>query len=94
MLVSNACHASFKEAVAKTFDGSHPCNLCQAVAEGAKAGKKSEVVPTIGKMDLMCVTRTLAWLPPWTEYEFAPFRVSIPEHSLAPPSPPPRGWMS
>ena len=94
MLLSNACHASLSEAVAKTFDGAHPCDLCHAVAEGKKSEKKSEAVPTIAKMDLICVTRTLTWLPPWVQSEFAPLRFSIPEYSLAPPSPPPRGWMS
>ncbi len=94
MLLSNACHVSLREAVAKTFDGAHPCNLCHAVADGKKSENKSEVVPTIVKMDLICVTRALPWLPPSVRYEFAPFRVSIPDYSPAPPSPPPRGWMS
>ena len=94
MLLSNACRAPLGEAVAKTFDGAHPCNLCHAVTEGNKSEKKSEVLPTVAKMDLICVTRTLSWLPPWVRYEFAPFPFSIPEYSLAPPSPPPRGWMS
>jgi len=90
MLLSNACRVPLGDAVAKTFDGAHPCNLCHAVDEGKKSEKKSDIVPTIAKIDLICVTRTLTWLPPWGDYEFASFRFSVPEHSLAPPSPPPR----
>jgi hypothetical protein len=90
MLVTNIRHTTLSEAVAKTFDGGHPCNLCHAVAEGKKSEKKSEVLPTIAKIDLICTTRTLLWLPPWSEYDFAALRFSIPERSLAPPAPPPR----
>ena len=90
MFVANARHAPLSEAVAKTFDGNHPCDLCHAVAEGKKSEKKSEVLPTIAKMDLICATRTLRWLPPWTPYDYAAVPFSIPERSLAPPGPPPR----
>jgi len=90
MLVSNARRVPLSEAVAKTFDGAHPCDLCHAVAEGKTSEKKSQVIPTAAKIDLICVTRIFTWLPPWVgyEYEREPFFLS--EFSLAPPSPPPR----
>ncbi len=91
MLLTNARRAPLSEAVAKTFDGAHPCDLCHVVAEGNKSEKKSDVVPTIAKLDLICVTQTLAWLPPWVRYEYEGLRFSTPEYSFAPPSPPPRG---
>ena len=90
MLVSNACHAPLSEAVAKTFDGNHPCDLCHAVATGQKSEKKSEILSTIGKMDLICTTRTLGWLPPWVPYDYPRRHSAIPERSPAPPVPPPR----
>jgi hypothetical protein len=34
MLVANARHVPLTEAVAKTFDGEHPCSLCHAVEAG------------------------------------------------------------
>lgn len=90
MLVENVRHVPLSEAMARTFDGSHPCDLCHAVTEGKKSEKKSEILPTIAKMDLICVTRALNWLPPWVQYDYAAVCVSIPERSLAPPAPPPR----
>ena len=93
MLVENVRHEPLSEAVARTFDGSHPCDLCHVVAEGKKSEKKSEVLPTIAKMDLICTTRTLSWLPPWVPYAYAAMRVSISERSLAPPAPPPRALL-
>lgn len=90
MLVANVRHVPLSEAVAKTFDGAHPCDLCHAVAEGKKSEKKSEVLPTIAKMDLICTTRTLSWLPPWAPYVYSQTRSPIPERSQSPPVPPPR----
>ncbi len=90
MLVANVRQVPLSEAFARTFDGAHPCDLCQAVAAGKKSKKKSEVVPTIAKMDLICAARTLNWLPPWVDYAFPSFAFLIPERVLAPPAPPPR----
>ena len=89
MLVANARHAPLSEAVAKTFDGAHPCDLCQAVA----AGKKSEVVPAVVKMDLICTLRTLTWLPPWVSYEYPRINFAISKRFQSPPVPPPRALL-
>ncbi len=93
MLVENARHVPLSEAVAKTFDGNHPCDLCHAVAEGKKSEKKSEILPTIARLDLICITQTLVWLPPWVSYDYAALSFSIPETSLAPTAPPPRAFL-
>ncbi len=93
MLVANARHAPLSEAVAKTFDGAHPCELCHAVADGKKSEKKSEVLPTIVKMDLICTLRTLTWLPPWASYEYPRMNSAIPERFQSPPVPPPRALL-
>lgn len=90
MLVANARCAPLSEAVSKTFDGAHPCDLCHAVMEGKKSEKKSEAMPTIAKLDLICTTRTLTCPPPSTPSAYAAYSCSIPERSLAPPAPPPR----
>ncbi|MEO6970234.1 MAG: hypothetical protein ABI217_05005, partial [Chthoniobacterales bacterium] len=86
----NAQHVPLSEAVAKTFDGGHPCGLCHALAEGKKSEKKSEILPTIAKVDLICTRQTLACLPPWVRYDHAPWKGAIPERAHAPPAPPPR----
>jgi len=90
MLVSNARHEPLSEAVARTFDGNHPCDLCHAVATGKKSEKKSDLPSTIAKLDLICTTRTLTWLPPWAPYIYAGSFYAVPECSQSPPVPPPR----
>lgn len=90
MLVENTRHASLSEAVAETFDGAHPCHLCHAIADGKRSEKKSEVLPMVAKMDLICTTRTVAWQPPFVRYDYAATRCAIPKRFLAPPAPPPR----
>jgi hypothetical protein len=48
MLADNLRATSLSEAVRRTFDGKHPCNICEHVAAGRKAEKKSEF-PTWAK---------------------------------------------
>jgi hypothetical protein len=90
MLVANARHAPLSEALAKTFDGEHPCLLCHAVAVGKKSEKKSESPAMVAKIDLICATRSLTWLPPWERYQYARTRSAIPQRFEVPPVPPPR----
>src|SRR5262245_5996002 len=90
MLVTNARRAPLSEALAKTFDGAHPCVLCHAVADGHKSERKSELPGTIAKVDLICTTRSVHVLPPWVLFEFPLTTYPVPEFSLSPPTPPPR----
>jgi hypothetical protein len=90
MLVSNMRQAPLCQAVIKTFDGSHPCNLCHAVASGSKSEKKSDTLPAVAKMDLIVSRQIQAILPPWRPYNYAVTADFVPERFIAPPSPPPR----
>jgi hypothetical protein len=94
MLVSNATQVPLREAVARTFDGAHPCDLCHAVAAGKKSEKNSNVVPTVAKIDLFCTTPSVNCLPPWVSYTLPSFVCLIPEQPLAPPAPPPRALLA
>ena len=93
MLVANVLHTPLTEAVAKTFDGGHPCNICHVVAEGNKSEKKSEILPMVAKIDLICTTRLLSWTLPWVSYEYPRLTLAIIERSQAPPVPPPRSLL-
>ncbi len=42
MLADNLCTQCVKEAVTKTFDGNHPCDICKAIAAGKQSEKKNE----------------------------------------------------
>lgn len=92
MLLTNARHSPLSEAMAKTFDGAHPCDLCHVVADGKKSEKKSEL-PVVVKMDLICTLRTPAWLPPWVAYEDPRMNSTFPERFQSPPVPPPRSLL-
>lgn len=94
MLVENARHVPLSEAVERTFDGNHPCDLCHAVADGKKSEKKSEILPTIARVDLICVTRRLSWLPPSVPVDYTARSFFLPEIFLTPPAPPPRSFLS
>lgn len=93
MLVANVLHTPLTEAVAKTFDGGHPCNICHVVAEGNKSEKKSEILPMVAKIDLICTTGLLSWTLPWVSYEYPRLALAIIERSQAPPVPPPRSLL-
>jgi hypothetical protein len=90
MLIANARHVPLSEAIAKTFDGGHPCGLCHAVAEGNKSEKKSEILPATAKLDLFCTPRLLTAPPPWVRYDYLRWQATIAERAQAPPAPPPR----
>lgn len=90
MLASNLCDDSFSQAVSKTFDGLHPCCLCKAIAAAKKAGKKSEAVSPVLKMEFPPLAGPLVLIPP-AQIEPLPL-ADIFAESLAskPPVPPPR----
>ena len=44
MLADNLRTQSLAEAVTHTFDGRHPCCLCNAIAAGRKSEKKKEFI--------------------------------------------------
>jgi hypothetical protein len=90
MLACNAQHAPLAEAMARTFDGAHPCMLCHTVAAGKKSEKKSDMQTTTAKIDLICPIQTLGWLRSCVPYDYAQTRFAIPERFSAPPVPPPR----
>ena len=51
MLAGNLRSSSLHEAVAKTFDGKHPCCLCKAVAAGRSSEQKQEFVSVTLKLE-------------------------------------------
>lgn len=94
MLVRYSRGASIAEAIAKTFDGRHPCSLCKVVAKSkADQWNQEKQFPWHAgpKLDLAVpsLIRT-ACVPP----SMAPLRITElpipPALTWAPPHPPPR----
>jgi len=90
MLFEYSKHAPLCQAIAHTFDGSHPCALCHLVTTGKKSEKKSEFQSPAPKIDIICLARVVRVLPTFVPfgYEAIEHSFSIIEHS--PPVPPPR----
>jgi hypothetical protein len=94
MLASNLQSGSIHDAMAKTFDGQHPCCLCKAIAAAKKSQQKDEFIvdkqklefpPILGKLVLMAPSRLDLF--PWKD-SFA--KSFFPQ----PATPPPRGFFA
>lgn len=56
MIVSNSRTAPLKIALAKTFDGKHPCDLCRHISRMVKAEKTElkQSIPQRNHIELFC----------------------------------------
>ncbi|HKS37333.1 MAG TPA: hypothetical protein VJW76_09105 [Verrucomicrobiae bacterium] len=90
MFVSFSAESPVSVALAKTFDGQHPCNLCKIVKEGKKAEQQQDTPKLLAKLDLILVCNPVRLGSP----ELAPLEIlsapSAVSGSWTPPSPPPR----
>jgi hypothetical protein len=89
MVVNYSQSAPLKEALQKTFDGEHPCELCKQVAEGKKAQKDSEQKFEAKKLTFLDCAESFAFAH--LNFEMAPATDSeAPTFNSAPLLPPPR----
>jgi hypothetical protein len=90
MLAGNLRSRSFSEAVTCTFDGQHPCSLCNAIAAQKKSESKSEATPALERIEFLPMTESFAMAEPAS----IPLRIlaTFPGRFLEeqPPTPPPR----
>ncbi|MGH7940813.1 MAG: hypothetical protein ACREE6_02665 [Limisphaerales bacterium] len=91
MLASNLESCSLHDAVARTFDGRHPCPLCRAIAAAKKSQQKNHSNLRSEKLQFAPLPGHLVLT--------APSPVKIPSEngcaesvSQKPPTPPPRGF--
>ena len=90
MLVAYSQSCSLREAVAKTFDGKHPCNLCKHVSVAQHAPKKPATVTAAAKPDMICAVTLRSIRNPWKNFEYATFSASICDRTDRPATPRPR----
>lgn len=90
MLAANAKQTSFVQAIAKTFDGNHPCDLCKRINTAQHSPKKPEVQPTQAKSDLICAISRVRIIPPFRDYNYSEGAFHFFERGNSPPVPPPR----
>jgi len=90
MLVNYSQSSPIKEALRKTFDGQHPCQICHIVASGKKSERKGQTQAPAKKMELFLVATP--------RFVFTPEKVALvgwqPRLNArlldSPPKPPPR----
>jgi hypothetical protein len=88
MLVSYSRDVGVQEAITRTFDGKHPCKLCNLVAEGKKAEKKNPTDTSLKKLDLACVAETARFVHPDVSAPLTPYCFPV-RQRFQPPIPPP-----
>jgi hypothetical protein len=90
MLAANLETCPLSEALARTFDGRHPCRLCKQIAAGKQSEKKAGLSAPVKKFEFTHTATRFGFAAP------APFRVTVePRRKLlslnrTPPVPPPR----
>lgn len=70
MIVQFSGRTSLQQAVAKTFDGQHPCPICKLVQSGKKSEGKSEGRLSLQKFELFADCPAGFYFPPSTESAF------------------------
>lgn len=92
MLASNLQSNSLSCAIAKTFDGNHPCCLCKAIAAAKKSEQKQQLNLQTSKLEFTPIQDNLVLIAP---SRLGPFpRKDLFAESLfqKPPTPPPRSF--
>lgn len=90
MLAENLCQQSVAEAMTQTFDGQHPCPLCQAIAAGKKSEKKTEFSAASQKMEFPPASENIFLIAPVSFHRFSPDNIFVENLPSKPPLPPPR----
>jgi hypothetical protein len=91
MVVSYSQEAPLKEALAKTFDGKHPCCLCKAIVAGKKSEKKSDTPLPLKKFEGLRPAVAAVVFPPASFPRVQAQEAFFETRSHAPLTPPPRG---
>jgi hypothetical protein len=90
MLVTFSAQDGIQTAVVKTFDGKHPCKLCNFVSEGKQAEKKKDATQqSLKKFDLLLVTAADLSFPREPFFPHSDFQPECRIRPHAPLSPPP-----
>jgi hypothetical protein len=89
MVIEYSKDSPFKEALAKTFDGRHPCSLCQAVQTGKKSEQKNNV-RIVTKIDFYCVASANPRVQDFLPFDYLVDTMPAIARADSPLTPPPR----
>ena len=94
MLASNLESGSIHDAMAKTFDGKHPCCMCKAIAAAKKSQQKDQFVVDKQKMEFPPLQAHLVLIAP-SRLDLFPRKNSFAKSFFPKPAtPPPRGFFA
>src|SRR6516164_9842918 len=71
MVIDYSRHAPLCQAIAQTFDGAHPCALCNAVSKGKNSEKKQDLRPSSPKIDMIRAPLANRIAHPFVPFEYA-----------------------
>lgn len=77
-------------AIEKTFDGQHPCRLCEAVKSGRAEEQKNQVVKIMVKIDAVLAVNVRMPEPQVFDLDYSGCAPMLVARSEAPAIPPPR----
>jgi len=92
MVISYSQQAPLTEAVAKTFDGQHPCPLCKQIAKGKRSEEKPDYKFELSKLKFQYTPVAFLFSPPSVFCEVPSLEPAGDLLTHAPPFPPPRGF--
>src|SRR5580700_7839163 len=90
MLADNLRTVSFTEAVARTFDGQHPCSICKIIASAKKSEKKAEFPQPLTKLEFPPTAPCILLVAPARFQLVSTSNELVESLSQTPPTPPPR----
>ncbi len=90
MVIIYSQEAPLSEAVAKTFDGQHPCKLCKQIATGKRSEKKSDYKFEFGKVEFPYASVAFIFCAPSMFWEVSSSNDAADLMTHSPPIPPPR----
>jgi len=92
MLAENLRTNSLPEAVERTFDGRHPCTICQQIAKSKQSEKKSEFTFKLSKLEFPYLPFAFVFRAPSWFWKVQAGDEARDVLTHSPPVPPPRGF--
>ena len=90
MLANNARTECLADAIAKTFDGRHPCPICRQIAQSRQSEKKSDAQLELKRLEYSLESAVFVICPPNHFFLTGERSSSAPLLTESPPTPPPR----
>ena len=89
MVIEYSKDAPFAEALAKAFDGQHPCSLCHAVQTGKKSEQKNNA-RVVTRIDFYCAASANPRIHEFLPFDYPADVTSPIGRTNSPLTPPPR----